>query len=161
MRVFLRRLTAVLLLMVLLPVSPAHGENTYFRIIAHDDSPFYQAQKLRARAILRKNHAHGMDGDEICALLQNHGIGATSAVLPFSPGAPYPKGDALCIILGDGEGKNWFTFFTSFDFLASLFSMPKESQKKSGVSFYAARLGTYVHFPLLSRVFDFFTSDFP
>ena len=166
MRVFLRRLTVFSVICVLLLTSSARGEMDYLRIIAHDDSPQYQRQKLRARAILRQNHAHSMDGEEICRLLEAHGISAHMQIRPFAPGFPYPKGDALCIILGEGRGRNWFTFFTSFDLISALFSMPKEAQrkeaqKKSGVSFYAARWGTCVAFPLISGIVDFFTSDFP
>lgn len=146
------------LLMCLLLVQTASAkERLYIRIVASDDTCLMQAQKHWVRDTVLRCLERDMTLSDTEALLCSMGVPARCVWRQWSPPGLHPQGDTLYITLGAGNGRNWWGVLCDEEQLRSLFS----TQKKSGASFYAARMDRDVVFPLFSKVLNLFTFRSP
>ena len=152
----MRFLCSLLACLLLMQPASAKGRR-YIRIVASDDTCLMQAQKYWVRDTVLRCLERDMTLSDTEALLCSIGVPARCVWRQWSPPGLHPQGDTLYVTLGAGNGRNWWGVLCDEEQIHSLFS----TQKKSGASFYAARLDRDVVFPLFSKVLNLFTFRSP
>ena len=146
-----RRLVSLLLIGTFLcyPFQGKAEETVYVRVIAHDDTPLMQQQKLLLRNRILCALNESKDTDAIEKHLLSNGFPMHIEFCLWTPSIPLPAQKTLVATLGKGEGHNWWGALNPELYSSSLFETPK----KSGAAFRSAVQNKTVVFPFLDPLF--------
>ena len=145
------------MLCILLCPGARSEECRYIRVVGSDNTALMQTQKYVARDLALRILDQDMSPEMLEQALLDAGIPAACTVLRWAPNCLYPTENTLYITLGKGAGRNWWGVLCSQDSIRSLF----DTQKKSGISFYAAHMDRQVSFPILSLILSVFNFRSP